>query len=73
MNAEEQQHYNYMAATRLSEIGYRRYLNFMRKCCQTKPANEIRGLIKDFIDKLEARELTLAMLVRCAPVYKPLQ
>lgn len=73
MNAEEQQHYNYLAATRLSEVGYRRYLKFMRKCCQTKPANEVRGMLKEYIDKWEAREYRLSVMINSAPLYTQMQ
>lgn len=73
MNSEEQQHYAYLAATRLSEIGYRRYLKFAAKAFQTKPANEVRKLLKDCIDSIEAREFKLSLMIRCAPLMNPLQ
>lgn len=72
MTAEEQQHYNWLAATRLSEIGYRRYLKFMRNACKTRPANEVRGMLKEYIDKWEAREYRIAHMINCAPMYAPI-
>lgn len=73
MNAEEQQHYAYLAATRLSEIGYRRYVKFAKHAFKTRPANEVRKMLKEWIDRWEAREHRLAMMVRCAPIYNPIQ
>jgi hypothetical protein len=73
MNAEELQHIDYLAATRLTEIGYRRYLKEKTKLLGSQPAKEARQAIKQFIDRWEARELTIAHMVRCAPLYTKLQ
>jgi hypothetical protein len=73
MNAEELQHIDYLAATRLTEIGYRRYLKQKAKLLGSQPAKEARQAIKQFIDRWEAREMTISHMINCAPMYKALQ
>lgn len=69
MNAEEVQHYDHMAATRLSEIGYRRYLKAKSTSFTHQQAQVVRTTLKEFIDRWEARELQVSLMVRCAPMY----
>lgn len=56
----------YLAAVRLSEIGYQRYI---RMADSGASESELR----EFIDRSEARELTLSHMVNCAPLYNALQ
>jgi hypothetical protein len=67
MNSEQlSTNLEYLACVRLSEIGYRRYI---RKADSGASEAEL----KDWIDRQEARELTLGMMVRCAPMRTALQ
>lgn len=56
----------YLAGVRLSELGYRR---FMRMFDSGAKEPELR----EYIDRAEARELTLSCMVRCAPMRSALQ
>lgn len=73
MNAEEVQNYMYLAASRLSEIGYQRYMRFQAECMRTQSASKARELMRAFIDRQESREMALSIMVRCAPMRNPLQ
>jgi hypothetical protein len=56
----------YLAGVRLSDIGYRRYIRMA-------DSGATDAELREWIDRQEARELTLGMMVRCANMYKPLQ
>lgn len=56
----------YLAGVRLSDVGYRRYIKMA-------DSGATAAELKDFIDRTEARELTLSHMVNCAPMYKALQ
>lgn len=73
MNSEEVQHYDYLAATRLSELGYRRYLRAKTNAFTHQQAQVVRATLKNFIARWEARELKLACMVHCAPMLNPIQ
>lgn len=73
MNAEEVQNYMYLAASRLSEIGYHRYMKYQAECIRTQPVQKARKLMMAFLDRLEARELALSVMIKCAPMRNPLQ
>jgi hypothetical protein len=67
MNAKaEIDELEYLAGVRLSELGYRRYIRFADS--GATPAE-----LKQYIERAEARELTMSMLVRCAPLYNQIQ
>lgn len=73
MNSEELQHYDYLAATRLSHVGYRRYLRFKIQALTHQQVQNARNNIREFIEKWEAREYRIAHMINCAPLYKALQ
>lgn len=56
----------YLAGVRLSELGYQRYIRLADS--GASPAD-----LKEYIDRSEARELRLSMMVKCAPMYSVLQ
>lgn len=56
----------FLACVRLSEIGYRRFTRMA-------DSGASEADLREFIDRSESKELTLSMLVRCAPIYNPIQ
>lgn len=56
----------YLAGVRLSELGYQRYI----RMASSGAAPES---LREYIDRAEARELTLSCMVRCAPMRSALQ
>lgn len=73
MDANELNRMDYLAAVRLSEIGYRRYEKVRGSLLAGKKVNEARKALAEWIDAWEARELRLSLMVRCAPLNNPLQ
>ena len=73
MTSEEVQHYDYMAATRLSEVGYRRYLRAKSAAFTHQQVKVVRKALKEFIDRWDARDMKIAMMVHCAPMRSALE
>lgn len=73
MDANELNRMDYLAAVRLSEIGYRRYEKERAKLLQHMKISDARKALENWINAWEARELRLSMMVRCAPMSNPLQ
>lgn len=66
MNTEQNTSLDFLAAVRLSDISYRRYVRMADSGASMRD-------LREFIDRTEARELTLSMMIRCAPMYSALQ
>lgn len=73
MDAQELQHIDYLAATRLSQIGFYRYKREKNNVMTNQIVKVARQSLHDFIDRTEARELILRRLVTCAPLSAALQ
>lgn len=68
MDANELNKLEYRAAVRLSDVGYKRYQRFMRQVSVASVKDPAKAL-SDFIDAWEARELSLSMRIKVAPLY----
>lgn len=73
MDANELNRMDYLAAVRLSDVGYRRYERERAKVLQHMKISEARKALETWINAWEARELRLSLMVRCAPLNNPLQ
>lgn len=73
MDANELNRMDYLAAVRLSEIGYRRYEKERGRLLKFMKIQDARKALAEFIDRWEARERTLSMMVRVAPMREVLQ
>lgn len=73
MDANELNRMDYLAAVRLSEIGYQRYERERAKALQHMKVEEARKHLQSWIDAWEARELRLQMMIRTAPMREVLQ
>lgn len=68
MTKEELREIDTLAACRLSEIGFKRYMRHRIKCLRHLPMKEARASILSHIESWEARELALAHMIRVAPI-----
>lgn len=73
MDANELNRMDYLAAVRLSEIGFRRYEKERARALQNLKISEARKTLAEWIDRWEARERTLSMMVRVAPMREVLR